>query len=270
MLRSFIPRQYKRSRIHPLCNRFSISSRRATTVPPLPPPPPPQSSRIERILRRTPRFLRPTLSALHNAPLTHITAFLILHELTAVIPILGLAGAFHYFQWLPPFFAEGKWVVVGVEKFGNYFRRKGWIESGDKKEAMKLVEGGEANAVEEPERGKGLVSKWLRRGDVGTGQVEDRKREKGVVSRWWGRGEVGTRLVVEIATAYAVVKVLLPLRLVVSIWATPWFARWTVVPVNNMIKSWFRRGPKPIGTGTTITGVKSGSTRAVNGEKPTK
>ncbi len=166
--------------------------------------------------------------------------------------------------------AEGKWVVVGVEKFGNYFRRKGWIDSGEKREVMELAEGAKARKVEEPNSGKGLVPKWLGRGEVGTDQVEEKKRKKVVVSRWWGRGEMGTRLVVEIATAYAVVKVLLPLRLVVSVWGTPWFARWTVVPVNNMIKGCFRRGRTQAGTATTIPGVKSGSTRAVNGEKATK
>jgi Hypothetical protein FLILHELTA len=163
-----------------------------------------------------------------------------------VIPILGLAGAFHYFQWLPPFFAEGKWVVVGVEKFGNYFRRKGWIDSGAKREAEQLAGSGEAR------------------------EVEEKKKKRGIVSRWWGRGETGTRLVVEIATAYAVVKVLLPLRLVISVWGTPWFARWTVVPVNNMVKSWFKGRLKPIGAGATTAGVKSGGPRVVNSEKATK
>ena len=188
----------------------SLPCRRATIVNPPPPPP-----RIQQIFRRTPKFLRPTLSALHSAPLTHVSAFLILHELTAVIPLFSLVGAFHYYQWLPPFFAEGKWVVAGVEKFGNYFRRKGWIEAGDTQEAAKMAAGGEA-----------------------------RKLEEGRISRWWNGGEAGTRLVVEFATAYAVIKTLLPLRLFLSVWGAPWFARWTVVPFSNMVKGLFRKGAK--------------------------
>ena len=84
-------------------------------------------SRVERITSRLPRVLRKYTTPLVNAPLTHISAFLVLHELTAVIPLLGLAGIFHYTQWMPPYISEGKWVSDGVEKFGNYFRRKGWL-----------------------------------------------------------------------------------------------------------------------------------------------
>ena len=222
MLRATLPgRRQKGSLQHNFLRRFSRSSRRA--IPSAPPLSSPKSDRIERILRRTPRFLRPTLSALHNAPFQHITAFLILHEITAIIPLFGLVGAFHYFQWLPPYFAEGRWVVAGVEKFGNYFRRKGWIDPGDKREAAKLVQGRNAEKVE---KGNG----------------------RGRISKWWGRGETGTRLVVEFATAYALVKALLPFRLFISVWGAAWFARWTVVPFTNMIKGVFRK-PKAVGTG---------------------
>ena len=84
-------------------------------------------SRAERITSRLPKFLQKYTTPLINAPLTHITAFLVLHELTAVVPLLGLAGVFHYTNWLPPYISEGKWVTDGVKKFGNYFRRKGWL-----------------------------------------------------------------------------------------------------------------------------------------------
>ena len=38
-------------------------------------------------------------------------------------------------------------------------------------------------------------------------------------------GSGGVRIVMEVAAAYAVTKVLLPVRIVGSVWATPWFAR---------------------------------------------
>ena len=84
-------------------------------------------SRIVLITSRLPKFLQGYTTPLINAPLTHISAFLLLHELTAVIPLFGLAATFHYTQWMPPLISEGKWVSDGVEKFGNYFRRKGWL-----------------------------------------------------------------------------------------------------------------------------------------------
>lgn len=84
-------------------------------------------SRLTRLTSRLPRFLQRYTTPLINAPLTHISAFLLLHELTAIIPLFALAGIFHYTRWLPPFISEGQWISNGVEMFGNYFRRKGWL-----------------------------------------------------------------------------------------------------------------------------------------------
>ena len=83
-------------------------------------------SRILHLTQRLPKFLQRYTTPLVQAPVTHISAFLILHELTAVVPLVGLAATFHYTQWLPAF-AEGKIVSEGVKKFGNYFRKKGWL-----------------------------------------------------------------------------------------------------------------------------------------------
>ncbi|KAF7185329.1 MIOREX complex component 11 [Pseudocercospora fuligena] len=173
-----------------------------------------EASRIARIESRTPRFLRKYLTPLRNAPISHISAFLILHEITAIAPLLALTAAFHYSNWLPPFISEWKWFSDGVTKFGNYLRKKGWI--GD-----------------ENKRG-----------------------------RWFGRGENASRVVVEIATAYALTKALLPLRLILSVWATPWFARWTVLPITDRISKLFRRSKatslkntNAAGTGAAAAGV---------------
>lgn len=103
-------------------------------------------SRVVRITSRLPRFLQRYTTPLVTAPLTHISAFLLLHELTAVVPLFGLAATFHYTQWMPPFISEGKWVSDGVEKFGNYFRKKGWLG----------------------EEGKAKRFKWWGRGEGGT------------------------------------------------------------------------------------------------------
>lgn len=103
-------------------------------------------SRVVRITSRLPKFLQRYTTPLINAPLTHISAFLLLHELTAVVPLFGLAATFHYTRWMPPFISEGKWVSDGVEKFGNYFRRKGWLG----------------------EEGKDKRYKWWGRGEGGT------------------------------------------------------------------------------------------------------
>lgn len=170
-------------------------------------------SRVERVTSKLPKFLQRYTAPLVNAPLTHISAFLVLHEVTAVVPILGFAAIFHYTNWLPPYISEGKWVNDGVQKFGNYFRRKGWLGS------------------------------------------EETRR-----SRWWGKGEGGLRVVIEFATAYAITKFLLPFRLVLSVWATPWFARSAVIPVTNWFKRLFRAKSKsrPPSSGAAGTGATGG------------
>ena len=83
--------------------------------------------RVERVNARLPRFLQRYTKPLIDAPLTHISAFLLLHELTAVLPLIGLIATFHYTHWMPPFVSNSKWVSEGVEKFGRYFRKKGWL-----------------------------------------------------------------------------------------------------------------------------------------------
>ncbi|KAF2208573.1 hypothetical protein CERZMDRAFT_101319 [Cercospora zeae-maydis SCOH1-5] len=176
------------------------------------PPAAKESARVARIESRLPKFLRRYVVPLRNAPFSHITAFLILHEITAIVPLFGLAGVFHYTNWLPPFISEGKWVSDGVEKFGNWMRKKGWLS-----------------------------------GETTSG-------------KFFGRGEKGTRLVVEFATAYAITKALLPLRLILSVWATPWFATWTMLPVTNFLSKFFRR--KKAATASSGAAAGTGATGA--------
>jgi hypothetical protein len=151
-------------------------------------------------------------------------AFLILHEITAIVPLVGLAGLFHYANWLPSSLTEGKYIREGIEKFGRYFRRKGWF--GFDKESVKIGERGE---VEEGEEEEGKLG--------GTGR--------------------GSRILVEVATAYAVTKVLLPVRILGSVWATPWFARVFVRRIGGGVRKVFGRGggaaksSGAVGTGAT-------------------
>ncbi|TKA29464.1 hypothetical protein B0A50_03477 [Salinomyces thailandicus] len=196
-------------RSQPLIRRNPLARPSSTSTPnSAPKSTPTPTSRIARLEARLPRFLQHLTKPLRNAPLSHITAFLILHEITAILPVIALTATFHYTHWLPPFLSEGKWISDGVEMFGRYFRRKGWISDAQEARAEAEV-GGEGGW-------KGEVSR--------------------VSGKWWGRGEGGTRLVVEIAAAYAVTKALLPLRLVISVWATPWFARWTLLPITGFVK----------------------------------
>lgn len=84
-------------------------------------------SRIERLTSRLPKFLQHYVKPLINAPVIHITAFLVLHEVTAIVPLVGLAATFYYTSWTPSYISGGKWANEGIQKFGNYLRKKGWL-----------------------------------------------------------------------------------------------------------------------------------------------
>ncbi|KAK4137506.1 hypothetical protein BT67DRAFT_363388, partial [Trichocladium antarcticum] len=158
-------------------------------------------SRIDRVLSRLPPRLRKYTARLRGAPVTHVAAFLVLHEVTAVVPLLGLFGLFHYTEHVPVAYMlahYGGYVREGVGRFERWFRRRGWFGFGE-------GGGGGGGGGEEKKRGN-------------RGQGED----EGVMELW--ERDPRYRVVVEVALAYALTKVLLPVRVVASMWATPWFA----------------------------------------------
>jgi hypothetical protein len=156
---------------------------------------------------------------------SQVTAFLILHELTAIVPLFGLAALFHYSNWLPESFAEGQSVKEEVERFGPYARRKGWISEAEVEEARhQKDESGEVTGEE-----------------VGGGA---------------GGGSV--RILVEFATAYAVTKALLPVRIIGSVWFTPWFARWSVLPVGRVMGRVLGRRDAPSAAKGGVGKMKNG------------
>ncbi|CAG8972755.1 hypothetical protein HYALB_00006847 [Hymenoscyphus albidus] len=178
----------------------------------------PQNERITRILSRLPKFLHPYTNGLRSAPVSHVVSFLILHEITAIVPLVGLAGVFHYCEWLPKGWSEASYINDGVEKFGRYFRRKGWF-----------------GFSREHEEGEIQVKEGVSEGFVADIEVKGS-----------GNGN-GTRILVEVATAYAITKVLLPARIILSVWATPWFARVAVGRFGRIFK---RAGGKATTNGT--------------------
>lgn len=155
-------------------------------------------SRLRRLNDRLPSLLRAYTTPLLGAPVTHITSFLILHEVTAILPLFGLVGAFHYSSWMPELGAGGAEGAFeeGIQRFGRWLRRKGWVDEGD-------VGTVDAATV--------------------TGQSEEMMQTE----------RKGARLVVEFATAYAITKALLPVRLAASVWATPWFAKSILGPLGK-------------------------------------
>jgi hypothetical protein len=202
-----------RSFLRPACVRHSHPAHSTKHLFNLPrsrfqstsPPTDKTRARIDRILDRLPRFLHPYTNGLRHAPVSHITSFLILHELTAIIPLLGLATLFHYTNWLPQAWVEGRWVSEGTERFGRYFGRKGWF------------------GFEREERDP--TGEAIQADVTADGALQTEEQREAAIEKRWHAGGKGSKILVEVATAYAITKVLLPLRIVASVWGTPWFAK---------------------------------------------
>ncbi|KAJ3075626.1 hypothetical protein HDU98_003922 [Podochytrium sp. JEL0797] len=80
-------------------------------------------------------------------------------------------------------------------------------------------------------------------------QQAELKIDKVMTRYGWGRpdpngGVEKTRMVMDMATSYAFVKVLMPVRLGVSMALTPWFARRAIVPMRDMFTKLFRKSPQ--------------------------
>ncbi|ESU12008.1 hypothetical protein FGSG_05971 [Fusarium graminearum PH-1] len=158
-----------------------------------------QASRIDRITSKLPRRLQKYTSGLRNAPVSHIVSFLILHEITAIVPVLGLFGLFHYTNYVPVDYVTGYFhghVDDGVARFERYFKRKGWFGFGQNEE-------GETTS------------------SISTTHPDS--KSENAIERWHS-GDGRYKVLVEVALAYAITKALLPFRIIGSVWATPWFA----------------------------------------------
>lgn len=84
----------------------------------------------------------------------------------------------------------GTYVTDGAARFERYFKKKGWFGLG---------------------------------GD-NVGEQDKGKEDETAVEKWQDDGDVRYKVVVEVALAYAITKALLPVRIIGSVWATPWFA----------------------------------------------
>lgn len=201
---------------HNIYTRRAFSARRRLLNSASPSPPPPSSSieasaglraRLQKFNDRLPSFLRSYTTPLIGAPTTHITSFLILHEITAVVPLFSLFAFFHYSGWTPLLSAgDDSSLNEAVLRFGKWMTKKGWVGSEDV-EAAKNV----SSTAEDGDKSQVLTQ------------------------------HKGAQLVLQFAAAYVTTKALLPLRVVASVWATPWFARVLLVPVGRGVKRIFRR-----------------------------
>lgn len=215
-----------------------------------------KTSRVDRILNRLPPSLQKYTTALRRAPVSHVVAFLVLHEITAVVPLLALFALFHYTTIAPLDYVTDHWaahVRDGAAKAERYFSRKGWFGFGPNENrdsenddaARPLLTGRDAvdnhhdatlsdalaagvHAGETYDtRKRGPKDEEAVTGGVVVTRTKDTPeaaRETRDVLEQWRRDDVKYKVVVEVALAWAITKALLPARILVSVWGTPWFA----------------------------------------------
>jgi hypothetical protein len=116
-----------------------------------------------------------------------------------------------------------------MERFGRYFGRKGWFgfERVEEDSSATSVTEGEGSLIEETEKK-------------------------------WHVGEKGSRILIEVATAYAITKVFLPARILLSVWATPWFARVVIGRVGGVFGRRGAVGKGGVGNAAARAGLGKG------------
>ncbi|PWN39783.1 seryl-tRNA synthetase [Ceraceosorus guamensis] len=189
-----------------------------------PPPPPPSSSSpsspsspsqpASSILARSIARVREAAARSGTDPGSMVISFLILHELSAIIPLLIIF-------WILAFFGAGKTVLD-------------WLLPANAVEASVVEDAGPAsNGIRDRLRA------WV---DDGTRWAEKIGRKKGWFgfekgSEATGEGVDGAILVGGFANAvaaYAVVKAIVPLRIAACIWLAGPFARLTIEPLKRL------------------------------------
>lgn len=132
------------------------------------------------ILKRVPKFLRSYASKFIDAPISHLISFIILHEITAIIPLISLWYFFHNHPNYVPLEIPN-WALEQGAKVIDYVITK--------------------------------VSNW-----------EINSKDK-------------MQLIIEGAYAFSIVKFLIPIRVIISLYLMPWFAKWFVVPILNIFNN---------------------------------
>lgn len=219
-----------------------------------------QASRFDKVITRTQRWLpkrfhRP-LDNFRHAPGSHIIAFLLIHELTAVLPLIGITAFFQYYDIVPAGYVFGPWapyVQEGAFKFIRWFRKKGLFGLGaeDAKEGEERFEEDLQRDAEREGKGQtngSLIALWGRlRGrkdteeEVGEAAQRATSKTRRAAGAVWEKAtlkntEAGYKVGVQLVAAYAIVKVLLLPRIAFSLWVTPSFARAMIWARKGLIK----------------------------------
>ncbi|AOW02654.1 uncharacterized protein YALI1_C15105g [Yarrowia lipolytica] len=98
------------------------------------------------ILKHIPRFIRPLARRFKNAPVSYVTSFLIVHEITAIIPLFGLWWYFNRYDFVPPGLPD--WLIVkGMSVIDKLLETQGWSFLNMENSARVVMQGAAAYAL---------------------------------------------------------------------------------------------------------------------------
>lgn len=99
------------------------------------------------IIKRIPKFLHPYTVGFMNAPVSHVTSFIIIHELTAVLPLFGLWGIFYYMDFTPTAGIPEWLLSKGTHFIDVLAERNGWTNLKTEAGANLVLQGAAAYAI---------------------------------------------------------------------------------------------------------------------------
>ncbi|WWD00156.1 hypothetical protein V866_007064 [Kwoniella sp. B9012] len=196
-------------------------------------PPRPLSSKSPLIQRYAPNLHN--LSVKTGVPLPSLVlSFMVLHEITAILPIFLI---YWIFSTLGVGLGMVRWIMdVGHEEGSTQAQ----IQEGEDKSVV-LVRRWIRDWYVEGENRIGKIGKRYGIFGYEKGDKDSKEGEENTdVLVQSGAGSGAATKVADAIAAYVVVKALLPLRIAASLGLSPTFARYTLVPLQNIFKR-FRR-----------------------------
>ncbi|EJU01098.1 hypothetical protein DACRYDRAFT_53670 [Dacryopinax primogenitus] len=169
------------------------------------------------------------LSQRTGAPLPSlIVSFGVLHELTAVFPLFG-------------FFFASRWLGVGQSTVEWATRGEGW---GGELMRRWVREGGESAERIGGRYGWFGYEKLDREGRRRLKDEQKIRRESSDKAEQLGEWIAGD--VANVVLAYGLTKAILPVRIGLSLYLSPWFSRSAVEPIRKSVWRIFSRKDRPV------------------------
>ncbi len=202
-----------RSTTEPLSNRSTNLFR--SSIGKTPPPPKPISnknnkpSREEIIIKKIPKGLQKYFQSFLKSPISHTTSFLILHELSAIIPLFSLWYIFYKYNFLP-FELSNSIIERGTDYIASILSTINQGSTPNDIESLNMTETSSSSSLSSFSLYKHF--QWIH--DLSLSEKSN--------------------LIISGAYSYTIIKLLLPIRAFLSLLFAPWFTRNILNPIIRL------------------------------------